>query len=153
MSVGVTDTGKPIVSIKGTTAKHKVNEETSLPEYEIFEIGGIQSETVEIYDPAGNKTDVSDGKFTPSMRGKYRMVVKATDTSGNTAEAETFFYVSGDRSEFDAVENFEEGMNENFLFGEGLDFHLKETDGNSYASVSLGNMWPHVVFDKDAFKG
>ena len=153
MSVGVTDTGKPIVSIKGTTAKHKVNEETSLPEYEIFEIGGIQSETVEIYDPAGNKTDGSDGKFTPSMRGKYRMVVKATDTSGNTAEAETFFYVSGDRSEFDAVENFEEGMNENFLFGEGLDFHLKETDGNSYASVSLGNMWPHVVFDKDAFKG
>ncbi|MFQ7077189.1 MAG: hypothetical protein ACLRSW_04205 [Christensenellaceae bacterium] len=84
LRVSVTDTGKPIISVDGSTAKHRVNEEM-MPEYEVYDAGGIASETIEIYDPSDNKTSGAvDGKFMPSERGRYRMVITATDTSGNS---------------------------------------------------------------------
>ena len=52
LRVSVTDTGKPIISVDGSTAKHRVNEEMTLPEYEVYDAGGIASETIEIYDPS-----------------------------------------------------------------------------------------------------
>ena len=67
LRVSVTDTGKPIISVDGSTAKHRVNEEMTLPEYEVYDAGGIASETIEIYDPSDNKTSGAvDGKFMPS---------------------------------------------------------------------------------------
>lgn len=154
LRVSVTDTGKPIISVDGSTAKHRVNEEMTLPEYEVYDAGGIASETIEIYDPSDNKTSGAvDGKFMPSERGRYRMVITATDTSGNSDSAQTYFYVSGERAEFDGLENFEEGLDDGFLSGEGLSFKLEEKDGNFYASTGMDAFWPHVVFDKGAFDG
>ena len=127
LRVSVTDTGKPIISVDGSTAKHRVNEEMTLPEYEVYDAGGIASETIEIYDPSDNKTSGAvDGKFMPSERGRYRMVITATDTSGNSDSAQTYFYVSGERAEFDGLEDFEEGLDDGFLSGEGLSFKLEE---------------------------
>lgn len=154
LRVSVTDTGKPIISVDGSTAKHRVNEEMTLPEYEVYDAGGIASETIEIYDPSDNKTSGAvDGKFMPSERGRYRMVITATDTSGNSDSAQTYFYVSGERAEFDGLEDFEEGLDDGFLSGEGLSFKLEEKDGNFYASTGMDAFWPHVVFDKGAFDG
>ncbi|MFQ9737395.1 MAG: hypothetical protein ACLR06_06570 [Christensenellaceae bacterium] len=154
LRVSVTDTGKPIISVDGSTAKHRVNEEMTLPEYEVYDAGGIASETIEIYDPSDNKTSGAvDGKFMPSERGRYRMVITATDTSGNSDSAQTYFYVSGERAEFDGLEDFEEGLDDGFLSGrDSLSSLRKRTETFTLlrAWTPSGRTW---YSDKGAFDG
>lgn len=148
-----TDTVKPVVAIKSDYKKNPVGQEMTLPEVTATDSGsGVKTVDVKIFDPESVEATAGGGNlFTPQKAGRYTMKVTVYDKFENSATAETFFFAAGNRAEFDALEDFEQGMDSTFVSSSALNFSLDNANDNMCLSASVASMWPSFVIDGKDF--
>ncbi len=79
------DIQPPVVSASGFQSIYATGEEITLPTATADDGSAVKCYIV---DPAGNKVEITDGKYTPAEAGTYRIIYTAVDAAGNLGHFE-----------------------------------------------------------------
>ena len=153
-NITVGDNIAPSILVSDYEKMNEINAEITLPEIRVEDNSGEEiSPVIEkvMLNGVEIENTISDNKLILNKRGKYNIVVSATDDSQNRAVENIVYYVPDERDRFGIVEDFE------LLLPSEKDMF---TDAGTYLAIDDKNpsdcrlrwmgegLWPSLYFSK-----